>query len=150
MVNRSSANQFLKIRALCTLKMSGLIEHHTPKEWNPQKHDAISTDRTETQANFPTAISPTTHLHPVLRLRICAALSPHLRFFVYRENFISALPSDGSQDSTVSIVTRLWAGLSRVWILAGASDFLFSKMSDQLLGPPSPLFNRHLEPFVKG
>ena len=43
-------------------------------------------------------------------------------------------------NSTVSTVTRLWAGLSRVWILAGASDFLFSKMS-------RPAFRAHPAPY---
>ena len=42
-------------------------------------------------------------------------------------------------NSTVSIVTRLWAALSRVWILAEASYFLFSKMSRPALGAhPAP------------
>jgi hypothetical protein len=66
---------------------------------------------------------------------------PYISLHVERAHKSVSHTAPVSQDSSVSIVTRGWAGQSGNWILIGVRQFsLLQKCPYQLWGPPSLLF----------
>jgi hypothetical protein len=56
---------------------------------------------------------------------------------------------ESSQDSSVSTVTRQWTARPEIRIPAEKRDFLFSKTSRRLWGPPRVLYNDYWVPSPK-